>query len=282
MLYLRLAGGLGNQVFQLAAAMALRELRQERVLFGVEGLGRYQAARALELTRFFDLPSWFETCNSCGRHGRIAEAVLRTRMGRLAPLLGINDRAFGARVVSDRRGPRVALLDGYFQRDWPWATFDETRRALMKMMVAPLRASDTSVKYDCVMHVRGGDFLQSRNLNVVSPQYYERAVRALRDTLDIRRIYVVTDDPTYARSLLGPLKKSVSNLELVIPDVATDMLSDFATIRHAQCRIIGNSTFSWWAAALDPREAPTVAPTQWSRGLDRNLVLPWERLLGID
>lgn len=282
MLYIRLAGGLGNQVFQLAAAMALRDARQERVLFGVRALGRYRAARALELTHFFDLPGWFETCDACGAHGRIAEAVLRTRVGRLAPILGVSDRSFAARVVSRRRSFRVALVDGYFQRDWPTETFDATRRGLMQMTVPGLSGSDGSGNYDCVLHIRGGDFLQSPHSNVVGRSFYERAVHALRETMDIRRIYVVTDDPAYARSELVALAKGLADLELVIPDAATDMLSDFATIRHARCRIIGNSTFSWWAAALDPREAPTVAPMQWLRGLDRTLVLPWERLLAID
>lgn len=284
MICTRLAGGLGNQIFQWAAAAALRDEADTRLIFDIRSLSQYKAVRELELRRFFAMPDWFVTSQEAGSHGALVSQLMRGRIGRLVPGLGINDRNFAHHLQARRQRGRsgaMMVLDGYFQRDWPWADFDAVRRDLAARLRAPAQPSGPATEFDCLLHIRGGDFLTSEHSKVVDREFYIRGLALLRERASIASVYVVTDDAPYAKQALDGVAQRVPGLRLHIPEQRGDMLDDFMNIRNARSRVIGNSTFSWWAAALDPQQAITVGPRQWNRGLDRNLLLPWETVLEV-
>jgi hypothetical protein len=209
---------------------------------------------------------------------------MRGRLGRLLPLLGVNDRNFARHLRARRESGRsggLLVLDGYFQRDWPWADFDVVRNEFVERLRLPANHGGAATGYDCVVHIRGGDFLTSEHSKVVDREFYIRGLALLRERIGIASAYVVTDDPSYAKQALDGAAQRVPGLRLHIPSQGGEMFDDFMNIRNARSRIIGNSTFSWWAAALDPQQAITVGPKQWNRGLDRNLILPWEIVLEV-
>jgi hypothetical protein len=283
MIYTRLAGGLGNQIFQLAAAMALRTEGDQRLLFDTGSLAQYAVKRDLELPRFFDIPKWFVTDVDAGWEGRVLSGAMRFRIGRFVPKFGVNDGNFAAHLLARQEGrlPGLMLLDGYFQRDWLWLMFDAVRRELAARLRDPADSYGPAAKFDCLLHIRGGDFLTAEYSNVVDREFYVRSLEFLRERADIASAFVVTDDVPFAKQALAGVAERVPGLRLHIPEQRGDMFDDFMNIRNARSRVIGNSTFSWWAAALDPQQAITVSPQQWTRGLDRNLVLPWEIVLDV-
>ena len=87
MLYVRLAGGLGNQIFQLAAALRLRESKSEKIILYTESLSKYSALRDFELANFFDLPSLGVFVDDISS---IRRFLIKNRIGRL-PVLGCSD-----------------------------------------------------------------------------------------------------------------------------------------------------------------------------------------------
>jgi hypothetical protein len=92
-----------------------------------------------------------------------------------------------------------------------------------------------------------------------------------------RSVWIVTDDRAHAAAVRFELANSHPELDIGwAPNGPGNWLHDFALLRSASSRVLGNSTFSWWAAALDTQRAPTWAPTQWMRGVPRSLYLPWE------
>ena len=263
--------------------MALRSEDEQRLLFDTQSLGRYVVKRELELRHFFDLPRWFVTDFEAGWQGQVFSAGMRLRLGYFLPKFGVNDGNFSAHLISRQAGykQRLMVLDGYFQRNWLWPMFNEVRRELAARLRSPVASGGPALDFDCLLHIRGSDFLTSEQSKVVDSEFYIRGLELLRKRAFIGSAYVVTDDVPYATQVLASVRERVPDLRLFIPDQPFDMFYDFMNIRNARCRVIGNSTFSWWAAALDPKEAITVAPMQWSRGLDRNLVLPWEILLEV-
>jgi len=54
-IYLRLAGGLGNQIFQYTAALLIKK-ENDLIYFHTKALSNYRAGRSLELVNFFELP----------------------------------------------------------------------------------------------------------------------------------------------------------------------------------------------------------------------------------
>jgi hypothetical protein len=284
MIRTRLAGGLGNQLFQFAAALALRGRADDPLFLGTQALSRYQVRRKFDMATLLDLPAWCRTDHAGARPSDLASMLLSARIGRLLPIYGANDKTFPELLKRSSQGrPRAHLwLDGYFQRGWTWPLFDAARRQI-RAMLRPAPAPQNQPAADLVLHIRGSDFLKSPIHDVVDAGYYERALSVVHAACPgIRDAIVVTDDVQHARRLVDALRMPMSGIDIrILPGENRSWLDDFTLLRGARARILGNSTFSWWAAALDDDQAPTVSPQQWERGRYRDLILPWEQIVGV-
>jgi hypothetical protein len=70
------------------------------------------------------------------------------------------------------------------------------------------------------------------------------------------RWIAVTDDPQYARQFVPPHFK--------IEIISGKVLDDFQLLNSARIHIMANSTFSWWAAYLNPDPAARImGPKYW-------------------
>lgn len=284
MIVARLAGGLGNQLFQFAAALALRGETVMKVLLHTQSLARYRAVRQFDLARLIDLPPWCTTDTGGAGEHRLLSFLVDRRVGRFFPLIAANDRNFERRLTATVGGSRFRLLmlDGYFQHDWKSSAFEQARQAIAAMVKPEFGTDATpSDPTQGLLHIRGGDFLASEEHRVVDAEYYGRALDALRERAgQIRSIRVVTDDPAHAHRLIEPLRLRHADLHFDLPtQPSPDWQTDFTAIRNATARVLGNSSFSWWAAALDRRQSLTVTPDEWLRGIKRDVFLAWETAL---
>ena len=284
MIYLRLAGGLGNQLFELAAAWALHRPDHGQVYLHAGGLKRYAVPRAFDAERLLRLPAWFISDESPEDRRPLAGLLMEARVGRLLPVLGGNDRNFAGLLARAEVGKHAESLwlDGYFQHGWTWPPFARVR----EQMLAAWRTNlprPAPVDADCVVHIRGADFLASDAHQVVDAGYYARALNTLQQQLaSLKSALVVTDDVAHAHSVLATLRSSNPTVDFRLPEAEPGhWLTDFLRLRDAPARVLGNSSFSWWAAALDANEAPTMTPRRWVRGVDRDLYLPWETSLSV-
>jgi hypothetical protein len=276
MIRVRLAGGLGNQLFQLAAATALSMRSDMRVQILTAGLRDYKTARQPDIIRLVDLDSL--NVEHGLTHSLIGWASVSARAGRFLPILGINDRNFADTLELHRIGNRPFMLDGYFQHQWRWDQLFPIAMLLRDAMFSrwkTVRKPDA----DCVVHVRGGDFLRSREHQIVNERYYAEALSALRDRYNVERVLVVTDDSVHANRVLECARTAHPKIEFRLADRASDPLEDFATLVRGPRRVIGNSTFSWWASTLDPQHGTTVSPNRFVRDQLRHAVAPWELTL---
>lgn len=105
-----------------------------------------------------------------------------------------------------------------------------------------------------VLHLRGkghGGWKRVR----LPWSYYENCLRRVKDPENYRWI-VVTDDASYARERLP----SQNKMEIVSGEV----IDDFQLMNSARIHIMANSTFSWWAAYLNPDPAARImGPKYW-------------------
>jgi Glycosyl transferase family 11 len=279
MIYLRLAGGLGNQLYQLAAAKNFATLKNDRISLVHDGLSRYASARNSESVRLFstDFLSDFE---DMPKNHLWSTIIDRSRIGRWLPVFGVDDIGF-ARLSSGSRGvPKgPVFMDGYFQSGWRLDGLMATAMRMRGSLVQPLHLSEESSS-TLLLHIRGGDFLKVPLHQVVDLQYYEHAVMEMYKTgKTFDRCLCVTDDVEHASRVIFALKEKVSLPEVVIRTPAQDPLDDFRLIGRHPWRIIGNSTFSWWGALLGRHDGLLISPKQFTRARDRDLCLPFEILL---
>lgn len=270
-IHLRLAGGLGNQLYQMAALALAADRLGLTPSVVVDGLSRYAAARQPEVFRLLS-PVWRRSI--C--HSYLTRCwVDRLRIGRWVPVVGMGDRNFWAEMSRPSR-LMPAVMDGYFQSGWTLASFE---RAIQ--LLAPTTAVQTitgAVVNECAVHIRGGDFLSVPLHQVLDHTYYVEAIRrAMADGW--RRFVVITDDPIYAETIMSLVCAQLGTLAWRMSEASTDALQDFEQLRRAPARIIGNSTFSWWATALDQGRGRTWAPVKFTLDRDRDFFLPWEEMI---
>lgn len=272
MIYVRLAGGLGNQLFQIAAAMVADPTGVTPVVPLTGALARYATTRQPDSLRLLATSLQFQTPTS--RTARAWEwLAVACRAGKWLPGVRLNDDDF-QRGLSTHGHRQVAIVDGYFQRGWNDATL---ARATLRMPTSPPRlAAASRIEPDeCVVHVRGGDFLQLPAYQVAGFAYYTAAIRAAQSA-GYLRFAVLTDDPEHAERLRARMNDCLPEIFIRVIAPSTDPLVDFDTLRCAAARVIGNSTFAWWAAALDSNQAKTWSATAFTRDEKRDYYLPWE------
>jgi hypothetical protein len=107
----------------------------------------------------------------------------------------------------------------------------------------------------CSLHVRRGDYLDSRGYFTLPQNYYDYTMSRFDGST---RFLVFSDDPEWCRSAIR------GNCRIIAGQ--PDFLDLFLM---AQCRhhIVANSSFSWWGAWLNPRPDKIVwAPGRWFAG----------------
>jgi hypothetical protein len=275
MIVVRLAGGLGNQIFQVMAGLLLGQRIGQRVSVLSAGLTSYPNVRAPEVTRLLSSPNLV-----VGASVAIAPLArwlsVTARAGRWLPIGGLNDRRFPKAIDEPLRARHINFLDGYFQRGW---TAPLLRDAMAQICVADVPgAAARAAPYDCLVHIRGGDFLNLTSHGFLDANYYDHCLSLAR-AQGCQSFGIVTDDPAYAGHVISGLRQRHPALMIELLPSATDVLQDFATLRHARHRIIGNSTFAWWASALDVGAGPTWAPDRFVRAVPRDFFLPHERTI---
>lgn len=264
MIFLRLAGGLGNQIFQLGAGLLFSEkVNCRKMLIDASALGNYDAKRENELLKFFDFSR--SDINIEFNH----KCFTKFRIPKILPFI-FNNYPF----VSDKNFQKVLknpnksfiLLDGYFQECLTQENFNE-EIAILKNIFMQKEIG----KYDgCVIHIRGGDFVKLGWNSITPKEYYINAMKKMVKDYNIEKFYIVTDDKKYASSILN-------DLDFSYEFIGSSMQDDFYLIGNFKYRILSSSTFALWASALgDNENSVVIAPEFWTPNVKRKILLPHE------
>ncbi|MBE1285415.1 MAG: alpha-1,2-fucosyltransferase [Rhodobacteraceae bacterium] len=259
MITTRLHGRLGNQMFQYAAAVGLAErLGTDVALDSREAQARGEGV----LTRVFDLPVVAPRHLPPLKSKNPVKYGLWRKLGTVPKFQRETHLGYNTRIESLIDG---AYLHGYWQseryfahsqarirRDFAFPPLTETRNSDMAQRIQRC----TSIS----LHVRRGDYLTLSAHVLCDDAYYAAALQKVADGLNDPQIFVFSDDPQWAKD----------NLPLPFPKTVVDFngpetdFEDMRLMSMCQHNIIGNSSFSWWAAWLNDNPDKRVAgPTRW-------------------
>jgi hypothetical protein len=266
MITVRLAGGLGNQLFQLAAALYLKEDTPIRLL--TNELLNYSKPRQPEILKLID-------CNklqliSINEPSLIDKFFSKARAGRFMPLIGVNDRNF----KDLREGScQYAWLDGYFQDTWSTKNIQIIAQQIQGALTTGNFEFESVA--DLAVHVRGGDFLNHPDLDIVSIDWYLSNIQIFSKSRVIKTAAVLTDDHVYAKKLIEIFKHSFPEINFKMIGTGS-LIDDFNILRCARFKVIGNSTFALWACLLSPLTGRIMAPKWLAVRRPRYWLLPGE------
>jgi hypothetical protein len=273
MIIVRLAGGLGNQFFQYAAARAVA------ARFGTEvkvDISKYSGPTA-EPDRKFELNKF--RCNPAIASKEEIQVRADPRIYFL-PDFGYNKQPFlggydsrthyvESRFTFDPTVFEISkehFLEGYFQSP---RYFEGIRDCLMQDFkltkpISPpgqevLDSIESSDNPIC-LHIRRGDYVTNPTINkafgVCSADYYANAVQIMISRLQDPQLFVFSDDTEWCKANLRfdvPMK--------VIDCNKGDAPSDIELMTRCKHFISANSTFSWWAAWLgSTAESVVICP----------------------
>ncbi|MFN6978103.1 MAG: alpha-1,2-fucosyltransferase [Gemmobacter sp.] len=263
-IFVRLLGGLGNQMFQYAAARALAARHGTGVVWDGRAFRHYRLR-----------PLLIDRLRVTGRAALPAEAARlapwRREMARLAHRAGLRTRWHFERSLAHDPGfddlPDGTALDGYFQSARYFAALRDRLRAEFapRAAAAPHNAALLAALRGgpfASLHVRRGDYAaQAATMRVhglCSPGYYRAALARLHAAVPGARIAVFSDDIPWCRGALDLPAGTIfveGNADAPEWDIAL-----MAACRH---HIIANSSFSWWGAWLGGPGGLTIAPDPW-------------------
>jgi hypothetical protein len=260
MIYTRLHGFLGNQMFQYAAAADLAARLDVPVALDPR---RAMAKGQGNLTSVFDLPV-VTPDNLPPDQDKHPLAYMAWRfLGRKPYLRREKSLAYDPAITG---WEDESYLHGYWQSDKYFASIEEHLRKVF-VMIPPMSPENAAIADQIkagpsvALHVRRGDYVALGASAVCDQAYYTAALRAVTDGLPKDpKVFVFSDDPTWARNNLDvPFEKVV--VDLNGRETAHEDMRLMSLCHH---NVIANSTFSWWSAWLNSNSKKRVAaPARW-------------------
>ncbi len=262
----RLHNGLGNQLFQYAAARALGRRLGVPTRADISGFAKVRDRQSHEARH--ELPGLgleMESATAEELRGARAPAWWQAKLGKRAAIPALVQNNGDVPRAAWRAVSAPVYLDGYWQGE---EFFAEAREELAESLgrVRPRAASAgwlEAVQAPGVVAVtvRRGDYVTSQRvrqtLGLLTCDYYQRALAELSTRTEVRAAVVFSDDPDWCeRELDLGVPYSVCRLD--------DSLEQFKVAAQAGMLVIGNSTYAWWAAWIaSQRGARVVMPARW-------------------
>jgi hypothetical protein len=276
MLFSRMVGGLGNQLFQTAGLLKYRR-NGEKII--ISFLGDIHIPKRLNcLNYIFEVPNWMHFDNS-RRLNIFTKFLARTsaglRFGSYLPLIGVNDRNFSLKDYHSHK-KKVLFLDGYFNQGWSYSELNKLFNQL-KLKPIELNAEHRRIcNENVIIHIRGGDFLKIDNLNICKIDYYKKSIEYALSK-GFKNFKVISEDRIYGKGIIKEIKNCFTDLKISILN-SESIKNDFNIIRSSRLAILSNSTFSWWASFLSTSKREFLVPSNFSYN-EKRIILPNETII---
>lgn len=130
-----------------------------------------------------------------------------------------------------------------------------------------------------IVHIRLGDYINEPNFGIISKNYYFNSVSIMMQKYNFISIHVFSDDIETAKSFIPENYLSICRW---MDGKDESSITTLERMRCGSAYIIGNSTFGWWGSFLSHSiNPPTIAPEPWFAEMDdpSDLIPPrWIRM----
>ncbi len=279
-----LSGGLGNQIFGFIAGLYAQALTG----FNLE-LDFRQVSYSHNIKKY-DLRSFVLPCGSVESH------YSKTKMYRNVRKL--NDslyyrsqiyrsvRSIKRDIFTDLSDPWVEETNSYFGKisrntliSGPHANFsyiDKLEDYLDKRVTLALKeesrwlkekTNEMNAKSPICVHVRRGDYIglekSLSRIGLLSSEYYSKGIRYIAaENESSNTVWVFSDTPEMSKILAKKMNlPSEFEIEVITPPKDHDPAESLILQSRADFNVIGNSSFSHWAARLNQTSKMTIYPS---------------------
>ena len=263
MIITKLKGGLGNQLFQYAAGRAVALHHKLPLKLDLTVFENYKLHNGYRLDQFAiqaGIATENDIINLKGGNNVLFSALRKAGFfKRKSYFKEKRSSYFDARVFKNK----FVYLDGYWQNE---LYFSNIREVLLRELSPINSINDLGCDYlepinkcnSVSLHVRRGDYLNLKNINVLDVDYYMKAVEYIRKSVEKPTFFIFSDDLDWCKKSLGFLDGCI------YVDRTQTEIDDLKLMSFCRHNIIANSSFSWWGAWLNQNPRKTViAPKDW-------------------
>jgi len=272
---IQLTGGLGNQLFQYAAAKALSLKRSLPLVLDISSFLRNELPE-LEVPRDFELYNFQgvtdEVITSNPFHDNSRFSFLKKNIfHKLQPphRRNIYKEPFFHFDKNFFKIPNDVFIKGALQSEKYFYEFRNELRAILTLKeVLYTKVEHFGIKLSnsnsVSVHIRRGDYLRKQIIlewhGVLEEEYYKKALEQMQNYINACDIYYFSDDPEWVEKYLQPLFPG----ELVSNKISHTHYEDLYLMSCCRHNIIANSSFSWWAAWFNNNpDKKVIAPIKW-------------------
>lgn len=264
MVVIKIGDGMGNQLYNYACGYATARRDGDTLMLDTSECDN-STLRDFELDNFhlkYDARESFPNCNV---FQKIYKRLRRNLKYRVIKERGMFAHAHYTPEDEDRRiYEKKRFRNKYLHGYWQYLPYFEEYLDEILGMMTPNYAQSDRVKEltaefkateTCAVHVRGGD--------IVGPgrAFFDRALKRMEEEKPGVRFVVFTNDMEKAKEALTGRKLTY------IAELGTfSDVDEFFLMAACQNQIISNSTYSTWAAYLNPNPAKTVIMPDYEQG----------------
>lgn len=263
-------GGFGNQMFEYAMYLALKnEHPKETIRLCTRSFRGYGLHNGLEIDRVFKVEireaSLWELCRVAYPffNYKMWQIMLHFMPKRKSMASGTTQVPFNFDEVT-RNDP--VFYDGYWQNE---NFFKSIREIILNTYSFPVFTEERNIQLagkllscnSVSIHIRRGDYLKEPIWCVCTPDYYLKSLEYIKSKDNIDLLCVFSDDIPWCKEHLSRIASTVVFVDW---NKGTDSFRDMQLMTYCKHNIIANSSFSWWGAWLGRREGKiVVAPKVW-------------------
>ncbi|RYG19399.1 MAG: alpha-1,2-fucosyltransferase [Chitinophagaceae bacterium] len=272
MYYFQLMGGLGNQLFQYAAAKAL-SLKTDVPVKVYYNDGNMYAKRSYELAKF-------NTQVALASEDEIPKTTLLGKLKRKLRITSFFTENEQFRFdPSFFEQPLHTHFYGYWQNE---AYFKDYREVILHeyQVKSPLTKKNAQYLHhieevnSVAVHVRRGDYIDNpeayANHGTLELAYYKKAIEFFEENHQTNHYFIFSDDPNWVKENMDFIAhKTIIDWNLDQPE------EDLRLMSNCKHQITANSSFSWWGAWLNINpDKVVIAPKKWTNRYTNCNVLP--------
>jgi hypothetical protein len=268
-----LLGGLGNQMFEYAMYLALRQAHpQEEIKVCTRSFGGYGLHNGLEIHRIFgvDLPE-----ATLLDLAKVAYPFFNYKSWQIVNSFLPRRRSMTKGTSQIEFDYSEVLRDGSCYYDGYWQNekfFAPIKDVILGAFAFPPHTDSRNIQLSnrlqsaraASCHIRMGDYLKDPIMCVCSEDYYKRALDRLIAEKQPELFCIFSDDIQWCRENLSKYLPENSEVVFVDWNKGENSFRDMHLMSQCHYNIIANSSFSWWGAWLNNHDDKLViAPTKW-------------------
>lgn len=273
---INISGGLGNQMFQYAFLLAMKEATGDDVLMDVSKFATYKLHNGFELDKVFNITA---RCATKEELKKVTRYTTNYKLSRIYRKFLPNKKTevvepmpactYNENIFVEAKGDK--FYEGIWQN---YKYFNHVREVILREFTyrQPLSTqnkvySDKFAKGTTVsMHIRRGDYLLHKNyVGLCGLDYYTKAIAYVKEKYGEEvQFAIFSNDMQWCKDNILPLLDGYE-YTLVDWNNGKESYNDMRLMSVCRVNIIANSSFSWWPAYLNENEGKEViAPEKWS------------------